>query len=179
MKKIYSMLTTAIIGFSAMMMTSCTEDQEIGMSLEGTWVGNMYIQMEYSGHTYKTNESEITFTSDPFRLTKGEGYWVDYYSKTNHVAYKIRWTVKDRTITVDFMNGRRNSIIIDDFRINNNYFEGYIYDEMDNLQKFQLTKVKIEDRDWDNYNYNDWSWCGYSKGTRAASDEEPTIYVRK
>lgn len=180
MKKIYSMLTIAIIGLGAMMMTSCSEDQEIGMSLEGTWVGSMYIQMEYSGHIYKTNESEITFTSDPFRITKGYGYWVDYYDKYGHnrVANRIRWNVTGRTITIHFIDDG-GEIIIDDFRINNNHFEGYIYDDFGKPTKFELTKVMDDDRDWDDYEfgwdnrYGDWDYYyTYSWSTRAAKADD-------
>ncbi len=191
MKKIYSMLTIAIVGLSAMMMTSCTEDQEIGMSLEGTWVGNMYVYHEWSGQSYKATESEITFNSDPFRTTKGDGYWVDYYAGGSYIANHIRWEVHDRIIRVWFREDGGYEEI-SDFRINNSRFEGYIYDNDGNPLKFELRKVY-------NRNYNNYNWGGsywyddyyyapaYSpaKGKVAATDsianekknEIPTRYI--
>lgn len=158
MKKIYSMLAIAMIGLGAMIMTSCTEDQEIGMSLEGTWVGDMYVYHEWSGHSYKTTESEVTFSSDPFRNTKGYGYWVDYYPGRRYIANHIRWEVRDREITIWFKEDG-DVITISDFRINRNFFEGYIYDVDDRPIKFELSKV-YDERDYD-YDYWGSDYWGY------------------
>lgn len=195
MKKIYSLLTTAIVGFGVMMITACTEDQEIGMSLEGTWAGSMYMEMEFSGHSYKVNESEITFTGDPFRLTKGYGYWIDYYDHGNYVANHIRWTVQNQAITIRFMEDG-GTVTISDFRVNNNYFEGYIYDDNGTPIKFELRKVMDESYDWDDYNYGWGYWnddyyyydYGYAKSAKSddtedfnmvESTEKPTRHVVK
>ena len=104
--KFYSMVTTLMVVLSALMLTSCTEDQMIGMTLQGTWVGNMYTVNTWNGNTYKASESEITFTTDPFRSTKGTGYWIDYYSgySWDYVANHIRWEVRNTDLYIYFMN---------------------------------------------------------------------------
>lgn len=150
-----------IIGLGTMMMTSCDEDQMIGMNLEGTWVGNMYMVTEWSGHTYKATESEITFTSDPFRNTKGYGYWVDRYSgyRWDYVANHIRWRVQNRTLYVYFEEDRYE-IAIYDFRVNNNRFQGWIDSDDGESLKFDLVKVYDYEYDWDDYDYG-WGYWDY------------------
>lgn len=173
MKKLYTLFTAMIIGLGTMMMTSCDEDQMIGMNLEGTWVGNMYIVREWSGHSYKATESEITFTSDPFRNTKGSGYWIDYYSDCSwdYVANHIRWDVSGRTLHVYFVEDRYD-IYITDFRVNNHRFQGWIDSDNGESLKFDLVKVYDDSRNWGDYNWGYYDYYDYYGYSRSAATSE-------
>lgn len=158
--KFYSMVTTLMVVLSALMLTSCTEDQMIGMTLQGTWVGNMYTVNTWNGNTYKASESEITFTTDPFRSTKGTGYWIDYYSgySWDYVANHIRWEVRNTDLYIYFMNDG-GFVVLTDYRVSNNRFEGYIYDDNSNPLYFSLRKVyDSSNNSWDDYNYGWGYW---------------------
>lgn len=172
--KFHSMVATLMVVLSTLTFTSCTEDQMIGMTLQGTWVGNMYTVNTWNGNTYKATESEITFTTDPFLNTKGYGYWVDYYSgySWDYVANHIRWEVRNSDLYIYFMNDG-GSVILSDYRVNNNYFEGYIYDDYNQPLYFSLRKVYSTYYDsWDDYNYGWGYWNSdiyyYAKSNRAS-----------
>ena len=82
MKKLYTLMLTALM---ALTFTAC-EDEYIADTLEGTWSGTMFVSTYYDGRDYYATHSEITFSIDPFRFTKGSGYWVDYYSGDYHLS---------------------------------------------------------------------------------------------
>jgi len=172
MKKLYTMMMMAMM---ALTFTAC-EDEMIADTLEGTWSGNMYVSSYYDGRDYYATRTEITFTLDPFRFTKGSGYWVDYYSGApwRYVANHISWRVDNGCITVYFIEDG-NSVVISDYRLSDTRFTGYIEDG-DYDVNFSLTHVASPNwNDYDYWGYDGWnSYYGYdsywSRGTRAAAD---------
>lgn len=72
------------------LLSNCSDDQEIGMTLEGTWRGAMSVYTEYGNDRFQSVYSEVQFNGDPFRTTRGSGYWVDYYRESgwhrNYIA---------------------------------------------------------------------------------------------
>lgn len=165
MKKLYVPFLTAIL---AVLFASC-EDERIASSLEGTWSGNMYVSSYYDGRDYYATHSEITFSIDPFRYTRGSGYWVDYYSGApwDYVANHIDWRVDRGNIYVDFIE-ERTSLVISDYRLSNSRFSGYIaYGDYD--VEFDL--MHIASPNWSSYNrwgYDAWYDGYYSRPTRSA-----------
>lgn len=177
MKKLYTLMTIALLAVLSMSFASCNflwnDDDEIAYTLEGTWQGNMYVSSEWNGRVYDATYSEICFLRDPYRYSSGKGYWVDYYDNygwgRNYVANHIEWTVEYRTIKVYFVE-ERVTIWIEDYRLNDNYFTGVIYDGS-NRVKFRLRHV--DSPNW--YNY-EWGWNDYyyakpNDMTRGASAE--------
>ena len=165
MKKLYTMMMTAAM---AIAFTAC-EDERIAQSLEGTWSGNMYVSSYYDGREYYATHTEITFDIDPFRFTKGSGYWVDYYSEApwDYVANHIDWSVDNRRITVHFEE-ENSTLVIEDYRLTDDRFTGYIaYGDYD--VNFNL--VHISSPNWNNYNrwgYDAWyDDYYYSRQTRS------------
>lgn len=156
MKKFFTFISAIMM---AMMFTACDGDQMIGMTLEGGWEGNMYVQSEWQGHIYKAAETEIVFEQNPFRLTKGYGTWVDYYSNApwDYVANHIRWEVKDRVISIYFVEDDE-WVDIYDFNLYNNRFVGYI--ETSNHRRIKFDLVKIYDYDYTDYGYG-YDYWGY------------------
>ena len=98
-KRLHAMLTAVMLAALSFSFTSC-EDESIASSLQGTWEGNMYISSEWNGRVYNATYTEIEFLLDPFRYTKGSGYWVDHYSGApwDYIANHIDWRVDDQVI---------------------------------------------------------------------------------
>ena len=174
MKKIYNLLMMAMMAAATCTMTSCDEDIDIANSLEGTWTGTMFVYTDYRGTSYYATSTEITFEGDPFRWTRGTGYWVDYYSGApwDYVANHISWRVDNGNITVYFHEDG-TSVVISNYRLNDSRFSGYIADG-DNDVRFNLTHIASPN--WNNYSYwgyDGWYDDGYywSRGTRAAADD--------
>ena len=129
----------------------------------------MYISSEWNGRVYNATYTEIEFLLDPFRYTKGSGYWVDHYSGApwDYIANHIDWRVDDQVITVYFRE-ENTSIQIYDYRLSDNYFRGTIYD---NGIYVDFSLVHTSSPNWEyEYNYrgyDDWyyydGWYGYSK----------------
>lgn len=169
MKRIYTLWTMVLLAVLSMSMASCVfwnDDDEIAYTLEGTWQGNMYISSEWNGRVYDATYSEVCFLRDPYRYSKGSGYWVDYYDNygwgRNYVANHIEWTVEWRTIKVYFVE-ERTTIWIEDYRLNDNYFSGVIYDGS-NRVKFNLRHVSSPN--WHNYEWG-WDYYYYAKPSDA------------
>ena len=156
--------------------TAC-EDEFIADGLEGTWSGDMYVSSYYDGRDYYATYSEITFSIDPFRFTKGSGYWVDYYSGApwDYVANHISWRVDNGNITVYFREDG-TSVVISDYHLSDSHFSGYIADG-DNDVHFSLTHIASPN--WDNYSYwgyDGWYYDSYwARQTRAANGDTTAI----
>ncbi|MCQ2267350.1 MAG: hepatitis A virus cellular receptor 1 [Bacteroidaceae bacterium] len=166
MKKLLSILSVFLMGLS---FVSC-EDEMTASTLEGTWEGDMYMYSEYSGRIYEASYSEIEFLKDPFRYTRGKGYWVDYYSNApwDYIANHIEWEVKDRSIYVYFVEDDVE-IEIWDYRLDDDIFSGYIYYDNMKTERFHLHHTSSPH--WNDYTYGYDYWY-----TRAAEGEKP---VRK
>ena len=179
MKKLYPVLLTALLAFT---FTSC-DDELIADSLEGTWRGDMRVSSYYNGRDYYATRTEITFNLDPFRYTRGSGYWVDYYSGApwDYVANHIDWSVSNRRITVHFLE-EGTSVVIADYRLTNSRFTGYIADGGSDVY-FDL--MHIASPNWNDYRYwgyDPWYYDDYyySRPTRGAdSTATPEKPVRQ
>ena len=179
MKKIYTMLMMAMM---ALAFTSC-EDEMIADTLEGTWSGNMFISSNWDGKTYDVTRTEITFEIDPFRFTRGSGYWVDYYSRApwDYVANHIDWSVNNSVISIYFIeDGDR--IEIRDYHLDSKRFYGTIYDG-DNLVDFELycvSRPRYDDYRWgfDSW-YDDYYWARTRSGAADSTKviERPKRFV--
>ena len=169
MKKLYTLMLTALM---ALTFTAC-EDEYIADTLEGTWSGTMFVSTYYDDRDYYATHSEITFSIDPFRFTKGSGYWVDYYSGApwDYVANHISWRVDNGNIYIHFREDD-TSVVIADYHLSDSRFSGYIADG-DNDVYFNL--VHTSSPNWDNYRhwgYDD--WCDdyyYSRQTRGDGND--------
>lgn len=183
MKKILSLISAMFIALST--LTSCDEDVMISYNLEGSWSGNLYQVSTFNGKTYSASSSEIRFNGDPYRSTSGSGYWVDHYSNApwDYWANHIRWSVDNRIITIYFVEDK-TTIEIHDFRLSNNRFEGWFYDDEHTTCEFSLVHTSspsdYNSYDWgyhdniyyyDDYGYDDYyGYNSWSKATRSSND---------
>ena len=183
MKKLYTLLLMAIIATTTGTMTSCDEDTRIAATLEGTWAGTMYVYTNYHDTRYYATSTEITFNIDPFRFTKGSGYWVDYYSGApwDYVANHIDWRVNNRDIEVYFREDK-TTMVICDYRLNDNYFSGYINDNGTDVE-FRLRHIDSPNWDrFDRWGYSGWNsyWSRETRGNSDSIDVEiPVRHVGK
>jgi hypothetical protein len=162
-KNIASLLLMALAAVFTLSLQSCSDDQEIGMNLEGTWRGYMDIWNKYGGQEYMSTYSEICFTTDPFKYKSGDGYWVDYYQDhpwgpNEYVANHIQWRVSAQVIYIHFIE-ENTDIQIHNYRLSDNYFTGEIY--LDNrTAQFRLQHTSSPY--WDDYDYG-YFYYGYAK----------------
>lgn len=156
MKKILTLLTLAVVTLCS--LSSCSEDDEIGLTLEGTWHGNMYITTQYGDHNYACTETTIQFTTQGLRASKGSGYWVDYYSNApwDYVASHITWRVRDAVIYVHFVEDNTD-VEIRDFKLNSSQFNGWINY---NYQNIFFSFVPDNTFDYDDYRYGGYTYYG-------------------
>lgn len=153
MKKIFTMMLTALMGIT---FTAC-EDEFVADSLEGTWSGDMYVSSYYDGRDYYATHTEITFSIDPFRFTKGSGYWVDYYTGApwDYVANHINWSVNDGNIYIDFLE-EGTSVVISDYRLSDSHFSGYIADGDYDIHFYLTHTYSPNWENYDNWGYDSW-----------------------
>lgn len=180
MKKLYSFIAIAIFGLTAMTFTSCDEDQLTGITLEGTWEGDMYTFSEWSGNTYWASSTELEFVQDPFRFTSGTGYWVDYYSDApwDYIASHIDWTVRNGVISIYFREDHY-TLDIYDYRLSNNNFSGYIYD---GGKKLSFCLHHTYSPNWGGYNYGYDYWYDnwyYAKKAPMVEDDTDTTAIKQ
>jgi hypothetical protein len=172
MKKLYTLMMMAVM---LLTFTSC-EDEMIADTLEGTWSGNMYVSSYYQGHDYYATKTEITFNIDPFRFTRGSGYWVDYYSGApwDYVANHIDWHVEDGNIYVYFREDD-TSVVISDYHLSDSHFTGFIADGYNDVHFSLYHTYSPNWEKYDNWGYDDWDDdCYYARQTRGAEGNDST-----
>ena len=170
MKKITTLFMMLLAAVMTLSMSSCTEDQLIGMDLEGTWEGRMYIAHEYEGRTYQSTSSILTFSADLFKVKSGSGYWVDYYDSygwgRNYIANHISWRVQGGVIYIHFREDNYD-IEIHDYRLNSGRFVGTIYTYDGKIVDFDLYKTR--DPNWESDYIYGYGYL-YSRETRAGGN---------
>ena len=163
MKRLSMYIVMLIMGMSAFTLTGCSEDQLIGMTLEGTWRGDMNVYHSYGGQRYEAVWSEICFSADPFRTTRGTGYWCDEYSSSpwgrNYVANHITWRVENRIIYIHFVEDNYDiQIHVSDNYLSNNRFIGTIWT---GSERIEFNLYHVDSPNWESYHYG---WDYYAKG---------------
>ena len=160
MKKIYTYLLMAMMAFPTIMtMTSCDRDslsydrdswdRDEARTLDGTWTG--YIETYYRDRWGKTGDAFRTsmyfHRENPFG---GWGYEIDYNVGTRFVDYycEFRWEVINGRIHIKYADSI-NEIIIYDYRLSSNYFEGYMDDGTSREIYFRLAYDG-------NFDWNSW-----------------------
>ncbi len=182
MKKVFSKITMIMLAMLAFTFTSC-EDEEIAQNLAGNegriWSG--YISRYYSdrygwsGDHYRT---VIEFVGDPWRWTKGTGYEVDYDTSDPYKRYwysEFDWSVDDGVITLFYADTGYKPVKIYNYRLNNNYFEGFMDDGTYDQIEFRLRLT--EDFDWNSYNSH-YPYYAPRKSASASNDAPAPQKVR-
>ncbi|MCH5307825.1 MAG: hypothetical protein J1E37_07040 [Prevotella sp.] len=132
MKKIYTYLMMAILALpTTLALTSCDQDaadRYEARTLDGTWTG--YIDTYYydrwgkRGDTFRTS---IYFQRE--NAYGGTGYEIDYNVGAGRVDYycEFRWTVDNGRIRIRY-DDSWGEVVIYDYHLDDDYFEGYMDD---------------------------------------------------
>ena len=147
------MMMLAMMAFT---FTSC-EDEEIAYDLAGAngkvWSGTIsaFYNTRYgwSGDHYRTT---IEFYGDEYHWKRGWGREVDYDLNTD-LGYmsNFKWEVHNRDIIITYDDDVYNPAYIRDYRLSDNYFEGYIEDGSGREIRFRLNLIHNFDWDYDYY----------------------------
>ena len=174
--KILAMMAMAMLAFS---FTSCDDDDEIARTLEGTWEGNMYVSTYWNDRYYDASYTEVCFLRDPYRYSSGTGYWVDYYNDNywggyNYVASHIEWKVNNGTIKIYFVEDNE-SVYIDDYRLNDNYFSGEISWRDGTWNHFSLKHITSPN--WGRYDHwgYDYYYDPYYYANGSSMQDDPDL----
>lgn len=172
MKQLYTTLIMVMMALTATLFISCNDDSKIGLTLEGTWRGNMYVYTSWGGNRYDVTDTEITFVCDDFHWTRGTGYWVDYYSNAprDYVANHIEWQVANGEIRVYFVE-QRTEVYIRSYRLNDNRFEGTLWDNGQEVD-FNLYHVASPRRSsYDYWGYEGWTYYRSRQASATAGSD--------
>ncbi|MCI6159987.1 MAG: hypothetical protein MR681_01450 [Prevotella sp.] len=163
---IVKMLMVAVLSFT---FTSCYYQDDIPDALSGdfygkTWTGT--IESYYSdrwglyGDQYRTT---LQFNAEGHSF--GTGYEVDYDINNpygNYYYCKFTWEVRNGIITLRYADTDFMPVYIYEYRLSQDYFEGYLDDGTNREIFFRLRAVN--NFDWNPY----WGYY-YSKASRSAS----------
>lgn len=159
MKRTITSKALAMAGFIAatILFASCTWDNDIAYTLEGTWEGNMYQEYYWEGTTYEPSYTEVCFLRDPYTYSSGDGYWIDYFDswvpwKNTYYANHIVWTVYDGYINILLVEDDIE-FQITDYRLSNNVFRGELIGSDGSFGRFSLRHVSSPN--WNNYYWGD------------------------
>ena len=190
MKKLMNILTMTMLAFVMVSFTSCDDDDYIARTLEGTWKGDMYVSTYWNDRYYDASYTEICFLRDPYTWASGDGYWVGYYDYgywggNDYIANYIYWTVNNGNIRVWFKDryGRiydDDYVDIYDYRLNDDYFCGSIYDDYGQRRDFSLYHVASPNWNsyrygyyyYDDYYYSNENGIGMSKAPKAQTNKD-------
>ncbi len=176
--------TLAVLVISLCTFSSC-EDEDIAYHLEGTWKGNMHTGMMYENRPYMSTYTELEFLTDPFRFTKGDGYWVDYYSRApwDYVANHFRWEVRDGIIYIRLQDYRYGIeyMEIRNYHLGDRYFTGEILSSSGTWTQFSLEHTSSPN--WNSYKYGDYWYDDYYYSNTRSGDstqekpEAPRMFI--
>lgn len=165
MKKFF---TTALVVMTTMMtatmLTGCEalydmEDRHEARTLDGTWSG--YIETYYYDRWGLTGDSfRTTMYFERDNAYGGWGYEVDYdtYSRYSDYYYcEFEWEVYKGSIRIRYADSW-NDVYINDYRLSNNYFEGYMDDGTTADISFRLSYDG-------NFDWGYWNTRGVTRGT--------------
>lgn len=145
MKQIFTY--TAMFMMMMTLFTSCDrefwedmEDRNEARTLDGTWTG--YIDTYYYDRWGLTGDSyRTTMYFERESAYSGWGYEVDYdlNSRYNDYYYcEFEWDIYKGSIRIRYADSW-NDVYINDYRLNNNRFEGYMDDGTSKDILFRLT----------------------------------------
>lgn len=172
MKKLASFTAMIMIALMSFTFVSCDEDEDIADTLWGTWEGDMYVEVDYSGTVYRASRSVIQFDKDYYDYASGTGYWIDYFSRApwDYFASHIDWRVVNGRIQI-YSHEDNSYFYIYDYSLSENHFRGYLDSEWGDAMEFSL--VKTSSPYWDDYTWGWGSYYGYRSKNKVAEVKVP------
>lgn len=144
MKKLTSIFTLALIAIMSFSLTSCDEDQQIALELDGTWRGEV---QSNKGPFYV----DIRFYQSGFS-THGSGYEYDepVYGYGGDYA-RFSWSVNDGFIYLDYNDG--SHVVIADYSLRNGQLSGYLQNARNGWDLGHIHLVKMPNNRYDDDYY--------------------------
>ena len=138
--RIAMMFMAAVMALS---LNSCNEDDDIALTLDGIWEGE--VAMDYFSHRWGVQTEyqavDIQFYADPYRYAQGEGIEYDYLPNGYYTECHFYFEVRNGRIYIDYDDG--TSVAIRNYRLTGNSFTGEFIDYYtgDYLASFDFIKV--------------------------------------
>lgn len=148
---IKTLATYMMLALFALCMNACNEDDDIAMTLDGIWEGE--VASEYFSHRWGVQTEyqavDIEFYTDPYRYAKGTGVEYDYQRNGRYIECYFNFEVYNGIIYIDYADG--SYVAIRNYRLSNNHFSGEFidYDTGNYLANFNFVKVT----DWRHNRY--------------------------
>ena len=185
MKRLFGCLFAAVAAVSG--LTSCDEDEKIAMKLQGEWHGDFYAcytckyKQEVELRKFYAEDTYMHFVPNHmFGRTRGTGYEVDIYpdnSPISYTKYEFDWQIDDGVITFTYFDAPEMNIVVENFRLTYDHFQGYFGANKSTIDLRQLDSFDFSEyvnpyelRADDYVNY--YTGYDYSRNTRAADGVE-------
>lgn len=147
MKKLTTILTFALLAIMSFSLTSCDEDQQIALELDGTWRGTVESK---NGSFYV----DIRFYQDGFsRHGRGYEYDENMYHYGNDYS-RFNWTVDRGNIYLSYDDG--SEVVIADYELRRGQLCGYLQQARSGWDMGYIHLTKLSDNRYDN-GYYDWA----------------------
>lgn len=145
MKKLSTLLTIALLSMMAFSLTSCDEDHEIALELDGTWRG----QIQSNKGPFNV---DIRFKQDGFSR-HGVGYEYDepVYGRGEDYA-EFDWSVSNGNIYMNYDDGSR--VVIADYTLRGGQLSGYLQNARNGWDLGYIHLVKLSSNNYDGYHYS-------------------------
>jgi len=146
MKKLASFFALAIIALMSFSLSSCDEDHEIALTLDGTWRG-----------TVDSNNGsffvDLRFYQSGFSA-HGTGYEYDEpingYSRGTYAEFD--WSVNNGCIYLRYDDG--SNVVISDYTLRSGQLVGYLQNARNGWDMGYIRLTKLSDNRYDDgYNY--------------------------
>ena len=147
MKKLSFIFTLAFIAMMSFSFTSCDEDTQIAIELDGTWRGNV-------GTASNEYFIDIRFYQSGFS-THGTGYeFLESYYSGREKYTKFNWSVRNGCIYIDYSDGTH--VVIEDYYLRYNTLSGRLKEKRNGwtANSGLITLTRISDNPYDDgYHY--------------------------
>lgn len=151
MKKLTSFLTFAIVAILSFSFTSCDEDHEIAIELNGTWNGTISADRDDYYVDIRFNQSGFTRHGWGYEYDEPMGYGRGTYSRFN-------WRVDDGNIYLNYDDG--SHVVISDYHLDSRYGKRYLVGRLQEVRNGwtmgYINLQKLEDDPYDS-GYDAWA----------------------
>lgn len=169
--KMWTMLLLAVITMG--LVSSCSEDREVAITLSGEWEGDFGMYYTYGGRTYDSYDTYIVFYPDHEYAKKGYGIQEDYYKygPYRRQYYRFYWRVSGGDIFLEYPRDPELNTVIRDYKISERRFTGYFGSSS---SRFYLDKLSSP-YDWrhcdDDYGYDMYPYYTRAEGEDSIAAE--------
>ena len=170
MKKTSLLLVLTLLCAAPLMFSSCnpgpTDDELLGMLVDGNWNGTMDISYTKDGVKYQSTGTYVQFWNDLNSVTSGHGKWCNTFADNapiKSLSYDFTWEAKNRILYLQFHTENSEYVEKAKMKISNYYidpagFTGKI-STMDNSKSTTFKLLHTSSPwEWDYYVIYPWDY---------------------